>query len=810
MAHACTRRARVRDDVRRLPAQLACIAAALVSCASFAQNPQPLPNPNLYLWDSGIVRAVLRLPDGSVVVGGEFTSVYEPSLGLSIPRANLAKFTAAGGLDLQWDPRATGNVQGNVAPGSVDALAYDAVLGAVYVGGNFNAVGGLGQVGVARVSATGTGQLDAAWRPQLAGCGASSTRCVRALALDASRRLLVGGEFTSIDGVFCRNLARILPSGGSDGFAPAPYGPATDQGWVEALAIDASGSIFAGGSFTDVRGVAVGNLARVSPSGTGAADPAWNPATNSYVTALAIDESGALLVGGNFSSIGGVARRALARVASGGTGAVDAAWNPAPTLLPSGATVHDFASAGAGALYVAGDFASIGGQSRKLLARIATTGAGLADTAFDAAPNGAVYALAAAPGGAVIAGGRFTRIGGQPAFGVARLGTTGSFAAGGFTQRAAQVRAIALSPDGSAFVGGAFARAGGGFRASVLKLAPDGTLDATWAPAIERAEDVIGNAEVLAFAISPDGATVYVGGEFTTAGGLPMPNLAKLAATGVGTVDAGWQPAPGGRVSALALAPSGSLVVGGWFQEVAGTPRRCLARVDASGVGALDATWNPHCIYNDELPVQPRVTALAVDGSGLVYAGGLFLQLGGTSRNFMARLSPSGTGAADPAWLSPLVSCATTPTARCVEQIQLDGAGGVYVAGGFSTNSGRARLARLSAANGAVDTAFTPGPNGGDVLGIALDGAGSVFAAGAFDTMQFQPWSRLAKLSAATGVPDARWTPGANLTMFAVAYDAATQRVLVGGSASTIGGLPRQQLAALPPVSERIFGDGFE
>jgi len=73
-------------------------------------EPPPLPTPNLGIYCFGEVYAVARLPDGSVVVGGRFTSVYEPFSQLTIDRNNLAKFSASGALDLAWNPSANGAV----------------------------------------------------------------------------------------------------------------------------------------------------------------------------------------------------------------------------------------------------------------------------------------------------------------------------------------------------------------------------------------------------------------------------------------------------------------------------------------------------------------------------------------------------------------------------------------------------------------------------------------------------------------------------------------------------------------------------
>src|SRR5262249_13368736 len=68
-----------------------------------AQSPAPLSTPNLELQNPGSVQASVALADGSVIVGGTFTS-FDSAL-----RPGLAKFKADGTLDPAWHPTIAGD-----------------------------------------------------------------------------------------------------------------------------------------------------------------------------------------------------------------------------------------------------------------------------------------------------------------------------------------------------------------------------------------------------------------------------------------------------------------------------------------------------------------------------------------------------------------------------------------------------------------------------------------------------------------------------------------------------------------------------
>jgi hypothetical protein len=73
-------------------------------------------------------------------------------------------------------------------------------------------------------------------------------------------------------------------------------------------------SLYVGGAISSNIGAASrSNLAKLSTTGNGDALP-WTAPTDSFVSALSVNPSGALTVGGVFNSIAGQPRKGLAKI----------------------------------------------------------------------------------------------------------------------------------------------------------------------------------------------------------------------------------------------------------------------------------------------------------------------------------------------------------------------------------------------------------------------------------------------------------------------------------------------------------------
>jgi len=725
----------------------------LVPVAS-AQPPSPLAAPNLELYARGIVHAVARTADGGIVVGGQFSSVYDPATQLSFQRDNLARFSADGALDLAWDPAASGPVY---------ALAVHPD-GSIFVGGEFDFVDEKLHPALVKLSGTGDGAVDDGWNAPLDGF-------VLSLALDAAGgKLYAGGQFATTSAPPVTNVARFAIADGSLEPSWAPNA----NGRVLTLLLEGA-ALYVGGDFNQIGGRARNRLAKLSTSGTGAADEAWNPAPNLGLQALApVPGGGSIYVGGGFSTIGGQARNALARLSTTGSGEADPAWNPG---LVFGTSINALAVDAAGNVVAGGFFVDDDFQPLSTIARFQGGNPGAIDPSFDPAVDAVVLALAARPDGGMLVGGEFKRVDNQVALGFARLSSTGSLESTPYIQSLGKVQAIVRAPDGGAYLGGDFARANGYARGNLLRLTAAGTIDDAWDPDT--------NDEVLALARTPEGS-IYAGGTFTLVGGLPRGRLAKLSGSGAGAVDPDWiADAQGGGVAALAVGFDGALYVGGAFSNMAFVPRSRLAKVALGGTGELDPDWNPGA--------NEYVRALLLDAGGTLYAGGRFTQVGAQPHVGLARMSTLGIGVVDAAWV---------PSAnQDVVALAQDQPGSIVAGGFFSQVNGTPRdgIARLSTSgDGALDGTWIP-PDLGLVWTLATATDGAVYAGGT---------GSLVRLSD-NGAIDPAFQLSSDGTVLALALDPAGT-LYAGGQFSSIGAQFRRLIAALPTRPEAIFGDGFE
>lgn len=147
--------------------------------------------------------------------------------------------------------------------------------------------------------------------------------------------------------------------------AVSSWNPNTN-GTVDTVAFSADCSaIYLGGNFTTVNGVARSHLAKVAASNA-AVDPAFNPAPNGEVYTLQ-QAHGHLIVGGSYTTIGGVSRRALSSL-NLTTGAVDSyvTLAVAGNLPNSRQKIYNFRLSNSGdKLLAMGSFTSIAGTARQ-------------------------------------------------------------------------------------------------------------------------------------------------------------------------------------------------------------------------------------------------------------------------------------------------------------------------------------------------------------------------------------------------------------------------------------------------------------
>ncbi|MCI1187887.1 T9SS type A sorting domain-containing protein [Hymenobacter sp. DH14] len=319
--------------------------------------------------------------------------------------------------------------------------------------------------------------------------------------------------------------------------------------------------------------------------------------------------------------------------------------------------------------------------------------------------DGVVLAIAIASNGTLYAGGYFSRAGGVAVNNIAQWNGTNwapldSGVSGSQNALQTFVSALAITNAGILYVGGNFTTAGGVTATGIAQW--NGT---SWAPLGAGV-----SWRVSALALS--GGTLYVGGTFTTAGG--------VAANNVATWNGGGWAALGDGINShvYGVAPSGgSLYVGGEFTRAAQTKAYRLAKWNGTRWDSLNTGIN--------LAVGVVVKAMAVSSTGTVYAGGNFTTAGGVTVNGIARWT--GTN-----W-APLGSGVNgAGTGGSVDVITISSSGMLYAGGYFSTIGGVAAN-HIAQWNG---TSWAPLGAGmdGRVQSLALSSDGTLYAGGAFTT----------------------------------------------------------------------------
>ena len=598
------------------------------------------------------VEALALQPDGKILIAGNFTSYNGTA------RNRIARLNANGSLDVSFDP-------GSGANNTVQSLAIQSD-GKILVGGSFTTYNGTGRVRIARLNANGG--LDAGFTT---GSGASAA--VRSISVLADGKILVAGEFTLFNGSTFTRVVRLNTNGGLDySFDPGTGANAA----VASMTVQSDGRIVIGGDFTTFNGVDRNRIARLNADGS--LDHSFDPGTGAGATvaSTAVQTDGKIVIGGDFTTFNGTSRVRIARLNPNGT--LDTGFEPG---TGASSTVMSMATLPGGQVLIGGRFNVFQGLTCNRLARLHTDGA--LDLSFNpgSGSNNSVEAIAVRPDGKILITGNFTRYNSTVRARIAQLNPDGSldmdFDPG--TGADNTVSLTTVLPEGKVLIAGNFTSYNGTSRNRIARLNPDGSLDGGFDPgtganntitcmAVEPAGTILiggaftsynnsatpriarinadggpngtfyapngPNGNVWAIGVHPDGR-ILIGGDFTFYEGVAAPRLTRLNANG--SPDISFDPGMGanGNVGSIVVLPDGKILIAGSFTSYNGTSRNRIARLNPDG--SLDESFDPGTGANNVV----RETAVLPNGK-IVIVGG-FSAYNGTTRNGIARLNPDGS-----------------------------------------------------------------------------------------------------------------------------------------------------------------------
>ena len=393
------------------------------------------------------VESLVLESDGDLIIGGSFSSVEGST------RTNIARVDDGGNLDSGF---------ATLLDNSVNSMAL-MTSGKIIIAGSFTLVNGIANLRVAKLNADGTSDLTFT---SLEG----PDNIVRDVALNSSEEVFISGSFTTIGTTPRNRIAKLMSNGLDDATFASTTGA---NGTVYTSAVQPDGKIIVGGYFTSMNGVSRRRIARLNADGT--LDTSFDPGTgfDGNVWSVQLQPDGKIIVGGFFTSFDGTPQNRITRlnadgsrdntfnVAGDGADAVviRVQLQPDGKILAGGfftsfnnethnrivrlnadGTIDGTFDAGTGVdqnvwdvrlqsdgkILIAGFFNSVDGTTRNYIARLNTDGS--LDNTFDpgTGPDGNIYKMAVQPDGKVIIGGLFQNVNGISQNRLARLNTDGT------------------------------------------------------------------------------------------------------------------------------------------------------------------------------------------------------------------------------------------------------------------------------------------------------------------------------------------------------------------------------------------------
>ncbi|RYD67312.1 MAG: choice-of-anchor D domain-containing protein, partial [Verrucomicrobiaceae bacterium] len=345
---------------------------------------------------SGGVYAVATQPDGKVIIGGYFYSV------LGVQRGNIARLHVDGTLDASFDPQANNKVE---------SIAVQAD-GKILIGGSFSelqpngAASPIARSRIARLNADGT--VDAGFDP-------NADATVYSMALQADGKVLVGGDFSTLqpNGAGAATARNRIARLNADGSLDSGFDPRADN-QVASVMVQEDGKILLGGGFTSLQPNGAGaatarnRIARLDADGS--LDSGFNPWANGFVSSIALQADGKILLGGDFfgfrpnGATSTTTRTRIARLNADGT--VDANFN-----VDASGRVSSVAVQADGKILLGGSFYSVRGHGAASASdryRIARVNAnGTLDASFNPDASGSILEITLQSDGQILLGGDF-------------------------------------------------------------------------------------------------------------------------------------------------------------------------------------------------------------------------------------------------------------------------------------------------------------------------------------------------------------------------------------------------------------------
>lgn len=638
--------------------------------------------------------------------------------------------------------------------------------GYLYIGGDFTIYNGVSRNRLVR--ANNYGNIDPTFQ---VGAGFNSEVTVIRSLPDG--KLLVGGHFTTYNGVNKASLVKLNENGSIDNAFLSGSG---FNGAVLSIALLPDGRIIVGGTFTTYRGVAAPYLVVLLPNGD--FDPSFVTGSgfNSSVHVVKVTSSSKIMVGGAFTTYNGATKNRIVLLNNSGT--IDNSFGG----TGFNGTVSCLDEQSDGKFVIGGDFTSYSGTSINKIARINPTG--VRDAAFTTGTgvNGEVVVIKIQPDQKILVGGNIVSYNGVNKNALFRLETNGLLDNGFANVHTinSTVRTISFSPDNAILItGGTITGTGTVFEPRcLLYLNLDGSVNTSYF----QTRGIVGG--IATMAQQADGKFI-IAGVFDTIDAEVYNGIARL--NNDGTIDPTFQIGNGfdGDVTTLVIQPDGKIIVAGYFTHYDGIACNNIVRLNNDGTH--DGSFATGTGFDN------IVFCLALLPDGKILAGGDFSYYNGIDAYFLARLNSNGTHDAS----FPLIP----ELNNTVVKLHTYGQDKMLVAGNFTyfDNVPCQGLARMNM-DGTYDSSFDVGTGfDGSVWEVAVQSDGKIIAGGPFVAFNGVSQGNIARLLS-NGQLDESYYSGTGfdglVTVIGVQED---DKIVVGGMFSTFNGTVRNGITRIHP-----------
>lgn len=326
--------------------------------------------------------------DGKILVGGEFTYTNNNT---TVNR--FARLNVDGTIDKSFNIGTGTNPEIGAQVNTI-AIQHDKKI---IIGGAFLTFNGELKNGLARLNSDGS--LDHSFNT-----GTGFNNHVITIAIQKNGKIIIGGSFTSYNDVPKKYLIRLHEDGTLDNTFNLGIGPNNE---IRTIEIQADDKIIIGGNFTSYNGVLKNYLTRLNEDGS--IDNSFNIGTTTNddgVTSIAIQTDGKILVAGGFNSINGVTRKDLVRLNADGT--LDQSFNIGTINIEPQYFIWKVAIQQDGKIIIGGTFTSINNVPQSYLSRLNSDGS--IDNSFHIGTgvNYVVFSITTQADGKIIIAGAFS------------------------------------------------------------------------------------------------------------------------------------------------------------------------------------------------------------------------------------------------------------------------------------------------------------------------------------------------------------------------------------------------------------------